>query len=436
MVSQINEAVNEKIDRLIKFLGFGKNHIFGAHESSRKIVYHQKNFSAFLEGRDRDILPICVELVPSINCNFNCPSCTYTQNGSKRLAIISNRKGETGLMDYETFRFVSSGLRALEVKSVIITGGGEPSMNPLYLSFMKELKSSGFYVGLYSNAGGLDEDIRAILEAEPAFVRLSLNSGDAATHFKMYGVRNMFERVIKNIINIGKSKTTLPNCRTTLGIGFILGQRNSCDEQLDSIARTLEYIVNESCGGISYAAFRPEVQYFTENSSTGTPEVCKQQPNQHIFIGMSDKIEERIKKRLEKTGLKVLIAKDGFEQLSLPYKDGRNIAAPWSISINYDGQPYFISEGNGNPDYRISSDRYESLEISWKSQRRREVEEKITSSPSTPGHFSLLPHYKLLTTNNLLLAIRESFGVLTHEEVKHFYSKLDLTKSPEHVNFI
>jgi len=422
------------VEKLINFLGLKNEHVFGLHEASRKIVYHKENFSAFLEGRDEDITPVCVELVPSILCNFNCPSCTYRQNGSKYFAKEHLVNG--GIMSEPTFDSIASDLARLNVKSVIITGGGEPSMNPNYLNFMKKLKQGHFDLGLYSNAGLIGKDIESILETRPRFIRLSMNAGDAKTHRTMYRTKDMFQKVVHNVINAGKIKSNMSNCETTLGVGFIMGSRNSSDSQLDSIAQTLKILASESNGGINYAAFRPEVQYFTTNLKTKKFEVCKDQPNLESFKNMFERLEERVKKPLEGSGMKILITKVGFEQLSQLYKDGKNLAAPWSISLNYDGLPHLLSEANGNPDYCFASRKDERLYDSWHSLKKKQMFANLASSPSDSNHIPILANYKLTTTSNLLKEIRETFGILTKNQVENFYRYLDLSRPIEHVNFI
>jgi len=427
-----------KVNNLINFLGLNKDNVFGLHEASRKLVYHKDNFSAFLEGRDHDITPISVEVVPSIRCNFNCPSCTYGQNGSKY--FFSKRNNENpnhnGFMNFETFESVISDLLKLGTKSVIITGGGEPSMNPNYVEFMRYLKSKGLEFGLYSNACLIGKDLSSILELNPTFIRLSLNSGDERTHELMYGKKAMFKRVLENIILAGKIKQVMPECKTTIGLGFIMGPRNSCDNQLDSIEQTLRHI-DETCpNGIDYAAFRPEVQYFNLDKLTGKSEICKQQPNKNIFQSMFERIQERVALPLANTNLKILIAKEGFEYLSEPYQDESNIASPWSVSVNYDGLGYMASEANGNPDYCFSLNPEIGLYYSWHSQKKEEIRQCLASNPLESNHMSMFAHYKLLSSNNFLKAIRERFGKFTEAQVELFYDLIDLSKPVDHVNFI
>jgi len=429
--------MKNRIDELIDFLGFKKENPFGLHESSKKIAYHQRNFSAMLEGRDADITPICTEIVPSIRCNLNCPSCTYRQNGSKELAKKAIEEGiVNGLMSEEVFDSVVSGLKSLDVKSAIITGGGEPSVNPKYIQFMKKLENSGISFALYSNATRTGRDAYKILGLNPEFIRLSLNSGDSTTHSLMYGAYNLFRVVVENIIKVGKAKQAIRGCKTTLGLGFIMGPRNSASWQLESIKKTLERITNETGCGVDYAAFRPEVQYFRKDPKTGRNGICKEHANAELFRALPARIEEAIKEPIEKLGIDVLIAKDGFDYLSQPYKDGPNIAAPWSVSINYDGKLHLASEGNGNPDYCASSEAAESIENAWNSLKKAEIIARLASKPSEQGHIPNFPHYKLMTTNSLLLAIRDKFGTFSPEEVRTFYKSIDISNPPKHVNFI
>jgi organic radical activating enzyme len=432
--SNKNIEENSKITKLTKILGLDKENTFGLHEASKKIIYHKDNFSAFLEGRDEDIKPVCVEIVPSILCNFNCPSCTYRQNGSKHFA--TKNLVNSGLMSEKTFDSITSDLKRLNVKSAIITGGGEPSMNPNYINFIKKLKHNNFDVGLYSNAGLIANDMKELLEQKLSFIRLSLNSGDVKTHRLMYGVKDMFQTVVDNVIRAGKLKSEMPQCKTTLGLGFIMGSRNSSDAQLDGIAQTLEIIAKESKGGISYAAFRPEVQYFSTNPITKQIEICKSQPNPECFKQMYERLEEKIKKPLQGSGMNILITKAGFDQLANPYEDEQNLAAPFSISINYDGMPHLLSETNGNPEYCFASSKDERLYDSWNGQKKKEMFSNLASQPLEKNHIPTLGNYKLATTSALLREIRDSIGILSINQVEEFYNTIDLSKSIEHVNFI
>jgi len=423
-----------KVQELMKILDMKEN-VFGNHDSSQKMIYHVDNFRAFLEKRYDDVKPVCVEVVPSIKCNFSCPSCTYRQNGSKS-EPVTGENGSKGFMSKSTFERIIDGLIDLGTRSVIITGGGEPTLNPLYLDFIRQAKKS-FDVGLYTNCSLIENDISSLIGSNLNFVRMSMNAGDADTHRIMYGVEGKFDAVKNNAIAMGKRRIEVygKNKGPTLGLGFILGPRNSSDEQLENIAKTLIEMYNLSEGGLDYAAIRPEVQYFTQNPDTGVLEIAKQQPNAEMFQDLYERLERIVKEPVKKEGLQILLNKDGFEQLSKPYHDQRNIAAPWSISFDYDGISHSASEANGNPRYSLTDDPVENLVNVWNSARKKDVMAKMASDISDPNHMPIFPNYKLQNMNEKLIEIQR-LGQFSKEEIDLFYSKIDLSNPPAHVNFI
>ncbi len=428
-LSKTSEA---KVQKLIDITNSGRVSSFGFHESAGKFVYHRQNFSAFLEGRDFDIVPVTAEVVPSILCNFRCFFCTYSQNGNKD-AFKMQQSRKNGLMSPEIFNKVISSLKELGTRSVIVTGGGEPSVNPEYINYMKHLRSVGLDFGLYSNGYAIANDILEILWTNPTFIRLSLNAGDNDTHKTIHRVENGFQRVVNNIINVGKAKKMLGNNnQTTVGVGFIMGTVNSSDRQLDAIAETLLRIANEAEGGIDYATFRPMVQYFDKDEN-GQPVICVRQPDQEFFAGLPARIRERIVSRLQGK-MNITVAEDGFQHLTQPYQDGKNIASPWSISVNYDGSSYMASEGNGNNTYRFSS-QPRNIVKDWHGEKKIDIQSRLASFPEEQNHIKMFPHYKFLIVNMFLQKIREACGIFSPEEVNRFY-ELFVAKPPRHVNFI
>lgn len=419
---------NEKINKLKEILGItGKNinGSFGAHEAARKLVYHQRNFSAFLEGRYSDITPISVEIVPSLECNFKCPGCTYNQNGAKDSGSID---GKPRLMSRSALDYVLEGLESLGVKSVIVTGGGEPFMNKDTLEYMARIEKK-FRMGLYTNAALIGDKIDAILQRDLVFIRMSLNSGDRETHSLIYGVPGLFETVVQNISSMGRRKKAL-NKDVDLGIGFILSDKNGSEEQIRNIGYTLLRINEQSNGGINYAAIRPEVQYFTDDR-----EICTQQPNPEAFRFISERVQRLVIEPLKGSGMVIVANIAGLEQLANDYKDGPNIATAWSVSINYDGKMYAASEANGSPKYCMTNVPGEPYTDTWHGERRRDLVRRMESLPSDPGHIKLFPNFKLSVANEMLQKIK-ALGTFTPLEVKEFYDSISLKDPSKHIDFV
>ena len=55
-----------KVDLLIDLLESKKNPDFQIYDSARKAVKHKDNFSNFLSGKYSDIMPVNIEIVPSL----------------------------------------------------------------------------------------------------------------------------------------------------------------------------------------------------------------------------------------------------------------------------------------------------------------------------------------------------------------------------------
>ncbi|MEI7810548.1 MAG: radical SAM protein [bacterium] len=406
----------EKIDKLIKLVDFSGNDSFRHYDAAKKAMFHKKNFTSFLAGKYSSVKPICVEIVPSLDCNFMCPNCTYAQNKSKLNKGLSAR-----FLTKKVFNRMMKELESFDVKSVIFTGGGEPAMNPNLIEYMK-VASKKFDVGLYTNGLLWDEEkIEKVLRLNPAFVRISINAGTSDVHSKVFGYNNkilntgeIFEKVKNNIIKFGEKKKEL-GVNTLIGLGIIINEKNYAD--ISNIFSLVDELNTKSNCGIDYAAFRPEVYYFGSNL-----EACKIQPNAGIFKKI--KLDSFIKK-YKKSNVELIFNEEGFRSLSKPYKEEKNIAASWSVSFNYDGKLYFTSEHNGMESYYIGDIMKTSLVEIWKGKHRMNLLNSATT----------LPNFKLKSLNELLFEIKK-LGKFSRNEISEFYKKYKGDKESVHNNFI
>lgn len=408
-----------KVDLLFDLLESIKNPDFQIYDSARKAVKHKANFSNFLSGKYADVIPVNIEIVPSLECNFRCPNCTYSQNGSK-----SKMNGKARLMTNEVFNKIISQLEDQEVKSLTFTGGGEPAFNPLLIEFINKAIDN-FDVGIYTNGLLWDKNkIDQLLSLNPSFVRVSVNAGSSLVHSEVFGYslkglkeNHIFSKVLENIIYFGKRKKEL-ELNTVIGLGFIINEKNF-SEPLE-IANLLDYLYDKSDGGIDYAAFRPEVKYFENDLS-----LTLVQPNSELFRRVKKEFINKIIEKLKNSPLKIVFNENVFNSLSLPHTPQINFSAPWSVSFNYDGKLYFSSEHNGVDDYLIGDIKQQNFNQIWYGEKRLKLLNNIYT----------LPSFKLNTLNDLLSKIKE-IGVFTPEEVSCFYQKYKFDQSSVHDNFI
>ena len=393
---------------------------FGFYDAAIKAIYHRENFSNFLMGKYDKVKPVSVEIVPSLECNFMCPNCTYVQNLSK-----ARLSGSKKVMSAEIFQKVLNNITNFGIKSLVFTGGGEPFMNKKTIEYIKLARKSSYEVGVYTNGFKLTENIiNQLTSLDLTFVRISLNAATYNSHGKIFGYAKnttsstsvIFNKVVNNLILLGRSKLRNKS-KTTVGVSFILGHNNFDEiKLLPDILRKLDC---ESQSGIDYAAIRPEVQYFTE--ALNSPE---KQLNAVLFKRIPNLIKNEVLSMTKDLSMQILFNKGGFIDLSKQFVKEDNVAAPWSVSIDYDGQLYPTSEHNGAPGFSLGDLSITHISQLWETKYKTELFSKLKT----------IPYFKLKTLNDLLLKIKK-IGVFSKEEVAHFYARGDLSHQPSHVNF-
>lgn len=152
--------------------------------------------------RGRPLTPIVVEFDSTTECNLACEHCI-----TKELLGSLFFNGQE-LRDY------ADALHRMGTKAIILTGGGEPLMNPYIDDFIARLKAYRFQIGLITNGTLLHEHLDSLRDLD--WVRLSMDASTDETFFKMKG-RRAFEDVLRNIAAYAKVKG-----RCSLGYSFLI----------------------------------------------------------------------------------------------------------------------------------------------------------------------------------------------------------------------
>ena len=110
--------------------------------------------------------PISINLDLTSACNFSCPFCVDSKliNAGKSLASEKVKK-------------TIDTLRAHGLLSVILIGGGEPTLHNGFEEIVRYIKSKGLQVGIVTNGSRL-EKIEAIVEElkEKDWIRISIDA--------------------------------------------------------------------------------------------------------------------------------------------------------------------------------------------------------------------------------------------------------------------
>ena len=160
-------------------------------------------------GNMPDDVPVSINLDLTTACNYRCDHCVD-------MDILN-----TGIRFDEDKLESSIKLMAEKgLKSVIVIGGGEPTVHPTFSKFMRQMKSLGLSLGLVTNGGSMDKvlEIADCLD-ENDWVRLSLDSGSNEVFEAMHKPR---KAITLDEICAGVPPVKDRNPRFKLGFSFII----------------------------------------------------------------------------------------------------------------------------------------------------------------------------------------------------------------------
>jgi hypothetical protein len=176
---------------------------------------------ARLEGHadEDDITPANLEVWPSLTCTARCHSCPYIRNGARRAA--DRTLDHDFLMPIELWQILAAEFSAAGGLSVTFTGGGEPTVNKNLGRFALIARQYGLEWGLYTNGATLTpEIIDEMLEHEPTFIRVSINSESPAAHHALYRLGSeaywYVQKMISHILRRARANTS------SIGLGYIM----------------------------------------------------------------------------------------------------------------------------------------------------------------------------------------------------------------------
>ncbi|MCG3135756.1 MAG: hypothetical protein HMLKMBBP_03512 [Planctomycetes bacterium] len=202
--------------------------------------------------------PVSINLDLTTACNYRCDHCIDWD-----ILNTANKHDEAVL------RASIENMAAKGLRSVILIGGGEPTVYPGFTPFVKFLKDLRLQVAVVSNGSGN----RKILEIAPwldehDWVRLSLDAGTNDTFIRMH--KPVDKSVSLEGICEWVPKVKAVNPRFKYGFSFIIVWRGAEREQDVKIVENIHEIVGATRlardHGFDYISLKP----FLVRSSTGS----------------------------------------------------------------------------------------------------------------------------------------------------------------------
>ena len=200
--------------------------------SEHKLLFHTDRIAG-------DKKPITADVFINNYCNLRCPFCTYSRWELEEGARF---------MNIDKFKEVCDRLIQLGVKGIILTGGGEPTLNPDFYEITK-------YLELNNISYGINTGFTNYREFSPSYIKVSLDGYDRESYKAIKGV-DKYDDVVDNIRRFAEwKKVNSPN--TVLGIQKIVTDINDIKKFYDANKNLdVDYIVYrpiESTQGCYYS---------------------------------------------------------------------------------------------------------------------------------------------------------------------------------------
>lgn len=312
-----------------------ENTVFNGFNANEKILHHPDKLDRFFNGGKTLIV---TEFDLTNRCNNNCPACVgVKENGAE--------------LTWEEIRKIVFGLKNLDNRGVIISGGGEPLLHGDFVRTLSLIRSTGMLIGVNSNGLALDREKAEAIAGACTYFRISLDAGTPELYRKTHGMpESAFRKVLQNIRLMADVKAEM-HSPVSFSVGFLTGPSTVCDmEAFVKLAK--EY-------GAGAAQFRP----FTGDSTDISVEYA------------------RLKEKYEDESFKVLASLQKYSKFgdagTRTYDRCHGMF--FSTVITANARVYACLHHRQDPDYLIGDLREsgKSLEEIWNSYRKWMVYEQI-----------------------------------------------------------
>lgn len=425
---KINWLLNYAIALSARFSSVVANEREDFSEDRIKVFFHRDRFSNFLEGHDQMVVPITFEIWPSLTCDARCPLCTYSVNQARSIA---DKSTDVYLADTANYKRIIGQFKEAGVHSIILTGGGEPLINPHLSELAEHINNLGMAWGMFTHGMLLNEtNIHSLLSSSPRFIRISINAGSAKGHEREYRIgSHTYDLAKKNTI---LAATISHQYRKSIGLGYAINGKTTSNE-LSGMFDFVRGVMEQTKGGLASVSFRPKVAYYDPK---GNPSPV--QPNSEALPFLIEQVDKLVIDPLKKefsNDLKIDFKKGMFKRLYNKSPLSKSFTTGWTGSIDEKGRAYILSELNGSiwPNVQLGNFSDSSFSTVWHGDKRTEIIAKYIS-----GELLAPVHHKLSHIDETLTEIRNNIGMMTKDEISVFwglFEKLNLNR-PSNWDFL
>lgn len=194
-----------------------KEYDFSAKLRQASVIQHLKEYIRWQRSVDDSgkaahlppIAPVSINLDLTSSCNYACPHCVDA-------AIIN-----TGVsLEHSSIERTLETLTDQGLLSVILLGGGEPTLHKDFAAIVSTIKRKGLQLGIVTNGSRLAQvaSIADLLEAED-WLRISLDAGTEETFLKSHNPKTAvtLQEILSRAQEIKRGNPLI-----TLGYSFVI----------------------------------------------------------------------------------------------------------------------------------------------------------------------------------------------------------------------
>lgn len=305
--------------------------------NSNKIFFHIGKILEDIYKGKRDFYPVAVEVHPTAVCNHRCIHCSYKERNESRVSYSE-----------DTMEKLVDSIINMKIKAVYFSGGGEPTLYPDLVRYIKKMNAHGIEVSIITN-GSYFENAGLISVANMLnYIAVSVPGIDMET-FQLITGSNKLEEVLSLPKKIKKEHGINS---PIIGARIVLTNKNYMYvEQFLKVMQEREY---------DYALFKIVRDY--EDKGQGLTEEEEAQ------------LKEEIKQLKDVddnyTNIKYIF---NFKQLPKFQKKCWVNDLGLLANISTDGGVYPNIVEIDKPEFCIGNINENSLEEIWNSERHKEV---------------------------------------------------------------
>ena len=337
--------------------------------SPLKLFTHMDHLHEWWKGEN--VYPITLELGPATVCNHYCTWCMHGAYFGKHRndTNVSKPYPDNSIMKFSFYKRILDECITLGIKSVILSGSGEPFMNPEISQFIVYTKQSGVDIAVITNGSVIREpDILAAVSSA-TWIRVSLDAGTSQTRQRVHRTtKNDFDNTLENMRRMAAAKKSL-NASVQLGAQIAL-----CPENVHEIFEVAR--ISKECG-MDYVQIKPVIFH---------PRSSDSQLERDFFLNALS-VAHDTRGKLQDDGFKVYVKEDQFGAI---LADNHEVGLYQQCYANFfpiieaNGLVYYCSQTRGLPEFALGDLNKNSFREIWEGERRQRINQSIDVAKCQP----------------------------------------------------